>query len=162
MRIVVADTGPVNYLVLIEVIDLLPKLFEQIRVPQIVFDELTDPETPASVRQWVLQPPDWFKVEPDPTPMIDEATAKLDAGEQAAIALAITIKADLVLMDDRAGVAVARDKGLAATGTLGVIDLAARNGLLDLADAFERLKATSFYYRRGLIDSLLAAHKKRP
>jgi predicted nucleic acid-binding protein len=39
----------------------------------------------------------------------------LDPGEQAAIALAVAIKADLVLMDDRAGVAAARKKGLRAT-----------------------------------------------
>lgn len=45
-RLVVADTGPLNYLVLIQAIDLLPKLFEQILVPQAVFDELTHIEAP--------------------------------------------------------------------------------------------------------------------
>jgi len=33
MRLVVADTGPLNYLILIEAIDLLPKLFETIFIP---------------------------------------------------------------------------------------------------------------------------------
>ena len=64
-------------------------------------------------------------------------------------------------MDDQAGVAVARRKGLAATGTLGVLDLAARRGLIHLAQSFERLKATSFYYRQGLLDALLAQHRDR-
>jgi predicted nucleic acid-binding protein len=64
-------------------------------------------------------------------------------------------------MDDRVGVTVARQQGLAITGTLGVLDLAARHGLVDLAAAFERLKATSFYYRQGLLDALLAQHSKR-
>jgi len=71
-----------------------------------------------------------------------------DEGERAVIALALTVKADLVLMDDRDGVDVARRRGLAVTGTLGVLDLAARRGLIDLAAAFERLKATTFYYRQ--------------
>jgi hypothetical protein len=53
MQIVVADTGPINYLVLIDAIDLLPKLFDQVLAPQAVFDELTDPDTPATVRAWV-------------------------------------------------------------------------------------------------------------
>jgi predicted nucleic acid-binding protein len=51
-------------------------------------------------------------------------------------------------MDDREGVGIVRGRGLAVTGTLGVLDLAARRGLIDLAAAFERLKATTFYYRR--------------
>jgi predicted nucleic acid-binding protein len=60
MRIVVADTGPVNYLVLIGAIDLLPKLFGEVHAPQTVFDELTDRETPPLVRAWVTQAPDWL------------------------------------------------------------------------------------------------------
>ena len=64
-------------------------------------------------------------------------------------------------MDDQDGVAVARHKGLIVTGTLGILDLAARRGLIDLAEAFAPLKATSFYYRQGLLDALLAQHAKR-
>lgn len=84
-----------------------------------------------------------------------------DDGEQAAIALAVAVEADLVLMDDREGVAVARRKGLAVTGTLGILDLAARRGMIDLAEAFTRLKATSFYYRQGLFDALLARQEDK-
>ena len=58
-------------------------------------------------------------------------------------------------MDDREGVTAARRKGLAVTGTLGILDLAARRGMVDLAEAFARSKATSFYYRQGLLDSFL-------
>jgi predicted nucleic acid-binding protein len=64
-------------------------------------------------------------------------------------------------MGDRAGVAVARQLGLAATGTLGVLDMGARRGLIDLAGAFTRLKATSFRYRPEIMDALLAQHTKR-
>jgi predicted nucleic acid-binding protein len=46
------------------------------------------------------------------------------------------------------------------TGTLGVLDLAARRGLIDLAEAFARLKATSFHYRQGLLDALLARRQE--
>jgi predicted nucleic acid-binding protein len=45
---------------------------------------------------------------------------------------------------------------LAVTGTLGVLDLAARQNFIDLAEAFARLKATSFHYRQGLLDAFLA------
>jgi hypothetical protein len=47
-------------------------------------------------------------------------------------------------MDDREGVAAAQSMGLAVTGTIGLLYLAARRGLLDLSEAFERLQHTSF------------------
>ena len=59
-------------------------------------------------------------------------------------------------MDDCEGVAVARGKGLAVTGTLGVSRSRSPRGMIDLAEAFNRLKATSFYYRQWLLDALLA------
>jgi predicted nucleic acid-binding protein len=52
-------------------------------------------------------------------------------------------------------VIVARSKGLAVTGTLGVLSLAARRGLVDLADSFARLKRTNFRYRQEIMDALL-------
>src|SRR5262249_171876 len=84
----------------------------------------------------------------------------LDAGERAAIALASAISADLILMDERDGVRFARAHGLAVTGTLGVLDLAAKRGLTDLVEAFTRLKTTTFHYRQGLLDALLARHER--
>jgi len=55
-------------------------------------------------------------------------------------------------MDDRGGVRVARSKGFRVIGTLGVLDLGARRGVLDIADAFERIKRTSFRYRQEIMD----------
>jgi len=141
---------------------LLSKLFERVLAPQAVRDELANREAPAAVRAWIAQAPAWLDVQPDPDAGAsdDRAVPKLDRGERAVIALARGVRADLVLMEDRDGVTEARQQGLAATGTLGVLDLAARRGLVDLAAAFERLKATSFYYRQGLLDALLAQHSK--
>jgi predicted nucleic acid-binding protein len=47
------------------------------------------------------------------------------------------------------------------TGTLGVLDRAAQHRLIDLADAFNRLKATSFRYRSEMLDALLAGNARR-
>lgn len=163
-RLVVADTGPLHYLVLTGDIALLATLFDKVLVPQTVHDELANQSAPLPVREWVAQPPAWLEVRPNPDhDRGDRMMVALDAGEQAAIALAVTVGTDLVLvlMDDREGVAVARRKGLAVTGTLGVLDLAARRGMIDLAEAFTRLKATTFYYRQGLLDALLAPRRDR-
>ena len=52
--IVVADTSPLNYLVLIDEVDLLPALFGEVLIPQAVFQELKHPKTPAKVQQWII------------------------------------------------------------------------------------------------------------
>ena len=85
----------------------------------------------------------------------------LDVGERTTIELAEVIEADLILMDDRDAVAFARAQGFAVTGTLGVLDLAAQRGLINLLNAFTRLRATTFRYRQGLLDALLAQHVER-
>lgn len=92
---------------------------------------------------------------------IDHSLAELDDGEREAIALASAINADLLLMDDRAGVAVARARGLQVTGTLGALDRAALHGMIDLAVAFATLRTTNFHARENLFEALLARDKLR-
>ena len=116
MRLVIADTGPINYLVLIGNIDLLPVLFENVILPSAVRAELADPDAPPSVRNWIADSPAWVDIQETPIPEFNQAPVEgLDEGETAAIALAILLHADLVLMDDRRGVIVARGKGLSVT-----------------------------------------------
>jgi predicted nucleic acid-binding protein len=159
-RLVVADTGPLNYLILIEAIEVLPRLFEQVLVPAAVYDELAHADAPAPVRVFIVQKPAWLEVRPNPDRGDDDATDSiLDEGERAAIALATKIDADLILMDDRVGVAIAHRHGLSVTGTLGVLDLAARRGLVDLASAFAKLRATNFRYPPEIMDALLEQHR---
>lgn len=134
MRVVVADTGPLHYLVLVGQIDLMPGLFGGLVVPTMVHAELLHTAAPDAVRHWAAEPPSWLTISPAP-PHVDPTLHRLDRGERAAIGLALSLRADLVLMDDRTGVAVARDKGLTVTGTLGILDLAASRGLIDIAES---------------------------
>jgi hypothetical protein len=53
MPLVVADTGPLHDLVLTGDIELLPKLFERVLVPQLVRDKLANAEAPQAVRDWI-------------------------------------------------------------------------------------------------------------
>lgn len=66
MRLVVADTGPINYLVLIDAIEVLPKLFEQVLVPAAVYDELSHADAPLPVRAFILRVPAWLEIRPNP------------------------------------------------------------------------------------------------
>src|SRR5690606_26705735 len=53
--------------------------------------------------------------------VLQSVPADLGAGERAAIAVAIETEADLVILDDRAGRRVAREKDLSVTGTIGIL-----------------------------------------
>jgi predicted nucleic acid-binding protein len=154
VSIVVADAGPPRYLVLIDQIELLPHLFGKVVLPDVVRDELNAPQAPAQVRVWLASSPPWLEAGSAPA-FEKQLPVKLDNGERAAIALAMELGASLILMDDRAGVEEARLRGLQVTGTLGVLILAARRGLVDLEAALARLKATNFRYPPALLDALL-------
>ncbi len=124
MRLLIADTGPINYLIPIGHIDLLPTLFEIIVLPAIVQGELASGKAPASVRHWITNPPAWLEINNAPRSQIENPSlAGIDAGEKAAIQLALSLNADLLLMDDRKGVRAANKRGLVVTGTLGILDL---------------------------------------
>ena len=157
MRLVIADTGPVNYLILIGSIELLPCLFERVILPCTVQQELSHPRASASVRQWIANPPAWLEIyQAAPS----EHVKGIDEGEAAVISLATALHPDLLLMDDRRGTIAAQSKGFRVTGTLGVLDIAAGRGLLVFAHAIAALERTSFRFPAGLVATLLAKHKK--
>ena len=154
MQLVIADTGPINYLILIDHIDILAALFERVVLPSTVRDELARSKAPPLVQNWIADPPSWVEVRPV-VHVHDPALDKLDAGEEDAIALAVELHADLLLIDDRAGVMVARRKGFRVAGTLTILAMAAQHRLLNLADAFDLIKRTNFHYQQELMDQFL-------
>ncbi len=153
MRLVVADTSPLNYLVLIEQVAILPALFEKVFVPQIVRDELRHDEAPESVRRWIAEPPSWVEIVPAGRDSDDPALVDLDDGERAAIQLAVRIRAELLLIDDRDGVNVARCNcviALPPSGLMGgywkVVNKAQDAAIVVLKDTPENiLKRITFY-----------------
>jgi predicted nucleic acid-binding protein len=147
--IVVADAGPINYLVLIDAAHVLEPLYGRVLVPQSVAGELQDAKTPAPVQAWIAMPPAWCDIRPDPP--FDPALDFLDAGERAAITLAISIHADRLLIDEQDGRAAAERRHLLITGTLGVLADAHSAGLLDFETALAKLRLTSFYATAAVV-----------
>ncbi len=109
------------------------------------------------VRDWIVAPPTWLMIRP--APAVTLSSSKLDAGERAAIALAVELNAELLLIDDRAAVTAARAQGFIVTGTLGVLSRAATLGLVDLPAALARLTKTNFRINPQLIEELLAKYQ---
>jgi predicted nucleic acid-binding protein len=88
VQLVIADTGPVNYLLLIGHIDILPALFDKVILPSVVKNELANPEAPIPVQNWIANAPAWVEVRSSTGSFHDESLSRLDAGEEAAIGLA--------------------------------------------------------------------------
>ncbi|HEY4260524.1 MAG TPA: hypothetical protein VGM98_10195 [Schlesneria sp.] len=136
--IVVSDTSPLNYLVLIDAIGVLPKLFNKVHAPPQVMRELLHPRSPDAVKHWATSAPDWLQVSSPSTVRMPFALG-LDPGEAEAIALAIELRASAVLIDEKKGRRVAKAQGLWTLGTITVVELAAEQGMLDLRSALTSL-----------------------
>jgi predicted nucleic acid-binding protein len=132
--IVVADSGPLHYLILLDHAELLHRFYGEVVVPDAVAAELTAPSTPSIVREWISLPPSWLNVTAVEPGQLQPITQDLDLGERSAIALAVALQADLVLIDEAAGRAEAKRRKLRVTGTLGVLGAAAEQGLVDVPD----------------------------
>jgi len=62
MMVVVADTSPLNYLVLIDGVDVLHQLYDRFCVPDAVIAELRSCDAPPRVQQWAASLPAWVEV----------------------------------------------------------------------------------------------------
>jgi predicted nucleic acid-binding protein len=61
--IVVADTSPIDYLVWIGEIEILPRLYGRIPIPASVYSELNRATTPGALREWIAELPDWLEAQ---------------------------------------------------------------------------------------------------
>ena len=152
--IVVADSGPLHYLILLEQTELLPRFYGQVFVPEAVLQELTANKAPQLVREWLSKPPGWLRPQSVAPDQLDLVTEDLDLGEREAIALAHLLGADLLLIDETSGRAEARRRHLRVTGTLGILRTAAEKGLIDVPETLARLRDTNFYVDEHLISSI--------
>jgi len=86
--IVVADSGPLHYLILLDQTELLPRFYGQVIVPEAVLGELTSGKAPQPVKEWLSRPPSWLRVQAVPSSQLELVTDDLDLGEREAIVLA--------------------------------------------------------------------------
>ena len=154
--IVVADSSPLIVLVNIGCIRILPDLFGEVVIPPQIAAELADARRPQAVQDFMGAKPTWLRVQ---APARVESIPDLHEGERAAISLAGELNADLLLIDESDGRSAALARNLQITGTIGILQRAADQGLLDLAGAFEQIKQTDFWISPKLLDAELARRR---
>lgn len=154
--IVVSDSSPLISLAAVGRFDLLRQLYEMISIPASVHEEVTRAVGLAGAEE--LANADWISRRPVGNDFLARALdGELDRGEAEAIALAVEIGADLLLMDERRGRAVAARFGLNVVGVLGMLIEAKQRALLDkvepiLSDLHQRagFRVSPELYRRVL------------
>nr|WP_322686900.1 DUF3368 domain-containing protein [Nostoc sp. DedQUE07]MDZ8133611.1 DUF3368 domain-containing protein [Nostoc sp. DedQUE07] len=130
--IVISDTSAITSLAAINHLKLLPQLYNQVTIPQAVYRELADidPPVPGSIE---VQTASWLEVKQVINREVVERLQNevtLDPGESEAIALALELDADLLLIDERRGRAEANRLGVKITGLLGILVEAKRKKLI--------------------------------
>lgn len=121
--LIVSNTSPILNLAIVGQLDLLRQQFGHIQIPPAVLDELKiDEERPGSQSIQSALTAGWIQVQPvNNQSLVQLLRQTLDGGEAAAIALALELQADWILLDERDGRKVAKSLGLQVTGVLGVL-----------------------------------------
>ena len=159
VKVVVSDAGPLISLGRLDLLALLPEVFAQVQVPTAVLDEcMARPDNADTSRIQAALDNRWLVV-CDAVPIVADG---LDPGECAAIGRAMQIGARL-LADDQAARHYAAQMGLEVIGTLGVLVLAKRLGLLPAVQPLvQRLRAGGQRLSHTAVLQALAAAGEAP
>ncbi|MEA5579229.1 DUF3368 domain-containing protein [Anabaena sp. UHCC 0451] len=154
--IIVSNTSPISNIAAIGQLNLLQKLYGNIIIPPVVYQEIincgaTDPGTLA------IQTLNWIKVIPVANiSLVQSLQTILDPGEAEAIALAVELKADRLIIDERKGRNEAMKSGLRVTGLLGILLAAKQQGFIfSLKPILDDLIANGFWIREQLYAEVL-------
>ena len=133
-QLVVSDSSPLRCLWALSLLHLLPRLFDRILIPPAVGRELAMPL--STLPAIPLEQVDWLEVvAPKDGPVLSMLRSLLDPGEAEALALAIEVGADRLLIDERTGRAIAAEMHVAVTGVAGILMVARDAGMIPSAGA---------------------------
>lgn len=153
--IVVSDTSAITNLFQINKLELLKQLYEEITIPKAVFEELSQ----ISAQNTYLLSNDWIKVrEPSNQNLVDTLKIDLDLGESEAIALALELSANYVIIDERKGRNLAQNYNLQVIGVIGIFIQCKRINIIPNVKSLldELLEKTNFYINPNLYRTVLS------
>ena len=129
--IVISDTSVLINLAWLGRLTLLHTLYEELIIPTAVWQEVVE-KGAGKPGADEIKASDWIKPKAVANENLVIALRQdLDAGEAEAIALALELKADLLLIDERLGRETAQHLGIKYIGLIGVLILAKQSDLLE-------------------------------
>lgn len=161
MSIIISDTTPLRYLIEIEEVAILEKLFGKVIIPEKVAEELQHPKTPQKVKDWMQSCPHWLEVRRVDLSLFT-TQKKIGDGEREVFALALELKADAALLDDDGAEVEARRLNIPTIRLFAILETAAEGNLLDLPVAVDAMRKTSFRLPPAkTIEEMLERDRKR-
>ncbi|WP_088890717.1 DUF3368 domain-containing protein [Leptolyngbya ohadii] len=128
--IIVSDTSALSNLAIVDHLWLLKAIYQTVIIPDAVTSELAAASKPKISA--ILQL-DWVQTQPLTNSQLADQLQQergLDAGEANAIALALELQADDLLIDERLGRREAIRLGLPIIGVLGILLVAKQKSLI--------------------------------
>jgi uncharacterized protein len=152
----VSNTSPISNLAILGRLELLKQRYGTVLIPSAVATELNALSHPqAKARIAAALNEGWLRVHPVSTTS-PPLPFPLDAGETEAITLALSARADVLLMDEKRGREAARRNGLTVAGVLGELLRARQTGLLpDLRSEINRLRAEAGFFVDAEIENFI-------
>ncbi len=153
--IVVSDTSAITNLFQINKLELLKLLYRKIKIPSAVFEELSQ----IPIQKNYILSSDWIEViTPSNQNLVNTLLEDLDLGESEAIALALEISADYIIIDERKGRNIANQYDLQVVGIIGLFIQCKQENIIpnvkDLLD--ELIDQTSFYINPNFYRTVLS------
>jgi len=152
--LVIADSGPIFSLALINKLDILNKLFEDVRIPTAVWNEIIYDKS----KQDFLIIYNFFKDKTFQISGLNELTFVMDYGESESLILYKELNADFLLIDDKKARNIAENMDINCIGLIGVLSIAKDKGLIkQLKPIFESFLQNKRFYSIDLLNTILTS-----
>ncbi len=143
-NVIVSDTSCLILFYKIGEFDLLKKVFGKLHITETVQKEFNQPI------------PNWIEIVELTTNLHQGLSSYLDKGEATAISLASEHENSLLIIDEIKGRKAAKEMGISVTGSLGVLIVAKKKGLIQAVEPLiEKIQKTNFRISEELIEQVL-------
>ena len=150
--LVIADSGPIFSLALVDKLNILDVLFDEIKIPQAVWNEITLDDSVSCFDIIV----NYFKYKVEKITQFNELTFIMDYGESESITLYRELNANFLLVDDKKARRIAENLNITCIGTLGLLIAAKDKGIInELKPIFEEFLKNKRYYSLNLLNAIL-------
>lgn len=152
--LVIADSGPIFSLAIIDKLEILNDLFDNIKIPLAVWNEITIDKSKSDYQKLF----DFFKDKTCQISGINELTFIMDFGESESLILYKELNADFLLIDDKKARKIAETLNVNCIGIIGLLSAAKEKGYIEnLKPFFEMFLKNKRYYSIELLNTVLSA-----